>query len=84
MIRFDSRAGQQGQEQEMERQGDMAPVLWVALCGAVCRNLGSLTALCPFTSLATISWGVGGWGGNKLMLLSSQQAMGIKTHIVPF
>lgn len=63
-----------------------APVLRVALCGGVCRNLGSLTALCPFISLTTISWGggVGGCGGNKLMLLGSQQAMGIKTHIVPF
>lgn len=40
--------------------------------------------LCLFISLSVaISlwwWG----GGNKLMLLSSQQAVGIKTHIVPF
>lgn len=68
----------------MQREGVIAPVLRVALCGGVCRNLSSPTALCLFISLATISWGVGGCGGNKLMLLSSQQAMGIKTHIVPF
>lgn len=59
-------------------RGSQGPVLQVALHGGVCRNAVSLFAsLCLSISLsATIFWCRGG-GGNKLMLLSSQQSMGI-------